>query len=101
MAVKPSSRSPSPRATPMPPRATVRRAIPASGSMPASPRNPLATRSPLPQLRSFLVFLAPERGLAKTPLPPYRRDLEDLDDFFRAASLSFITAGPDEFRAYL
>lgn len=39
--------------------------------------------------------------MAENTLHAYRRDLEDLGDHFAAAGLSPITAGPDDFRAYL
>lgn len=53
-------------------------------------------------MRSFLVYLASERGLAENTLHAYRRDIEDLEDCFReAGGSSILTAGADEFRQYL
>src|ERR1700712_2777491 len=102
MSAKPSFKSPSPSATSRPARAA---ATPATSSSArtrnTSSLNPLNTRSPLPQLRAFLIHLATERGLAENTIWAYRRDLEDLDDFFRDAGLSILTAEPDEFRRYL
>ena len=40
------------------------------------PRSPTDTRSTLPELRSFLLHLASERGLADNSLHAYRRDFE-------------------------
>jgi integrase/recombinase XerD len=64
-------------------------------------QSPLESRSDLPHLRSFLVFLASERGLAENTLLAYRRDLEDLGDFFTESNQSVLTAAADEFRRYL
>jgi integrase/recombinase XerD len=64
-------------------------------------RTPTDTRSTQPELRSFLLHLASERGLADNSLHAYRRDLEDIDRFLRGAGKTLITAGADEFRAYL
>lgn len=64
-------------------------------------RAPTETRSTLPQLKAFLVHLASERGLAVNSLHAYRRDLEDLDDYFCRAGKSVINGTADEFRGYL
>lgn len=66
-----------------------------------SARTPTDTRSTLPQLRAFLLHLASERGLADNSLHAYRRDLEDIDRFLRGVGRTLVTAGADEFRAYL
>ena len=64
-------------------------------------RTPTDTHSTQPQLRSFLLHLASERGLADNSLHAYRRDLEDLERFLRGAGKSLLTADSDDFRAYL
>jgi integrase/recombinase XerD len=58
--------------------------------------------------RAFLLHLASERGLADNSLNAYRRDLEDLHDYFAERHLDFTSAGaagssltPEHFRAYL
>ena len=84
----PSSRSPSP-------------ASPAHRAPSRRRRSPTDSHSPLPQLKPFLLHLASERGLADNSLHAYRRDLEDLDRFFRAAGKSPTTATADDFRHYL
>ena len=66
-----------------------------------SARTPTDTRSTLPQLKAFLLHLASERGLADNSLHAYRRDLEDMDRFLRGVGKTLVTAGADEFRAYL
>lgn len=52
-------------------------------------------------MRAFLLHLASERGLAENSLLAYRRDLEDIERFLRGAGHTPLTAGPDQFRAYL
>lgn len=52
-------------------------------------------------MRSLLVHLATERGLANNSLHAYRRDLEDTQDFFTRRNKSLKTAGPQDFRDYL
>lgn len=81
---------------------------PSSGSRSASrtaprtqSRTPTDTRSTLPELRAFLLHLASERGLADNSLHAYRRDLEDIDCFLRGVGRTLMTAGADEYRAYL
>ncbi len=76
------------------------RAVTAAPRQPQQ-RSPLQTRSELPQIKSFLLHLASERGLAENTLHAYRRDLEDLDDYFRAAGGSLLKGSPDQFRGYL
>ena len=64
-------------------------------------RTPTDSRSKQPEVRSFLLHLASERGLADNSLHAYRRDLEDIERFFYGIGHTLITAGADEFRAYL
>lgn len=64
-------------------------------------RSPTDTASTRPELRSLLLHLASERGLADNSLHAYRRDLEDLDRFLAARGKTFLSAEPDDFRAYL
>ena len=52
-------------------------------------------------MRSFLLHLASERGLAENSLHAYRRDLEDIDRFLHGAGHTPLSAGADQFRAYL
>jgi integrase/recombinase XerD len=52
-------------------------------------------------LRSLLLHLASERGLAENSLLAYRRDLEDLAEFFSKRQITFNRAVADDFRAYL
>lgn len=52
-------------------------------------------------MRSFLLHLASERGLADNSLHAYRRDLEHLEDHFLAAGKTLLTAQADDFRLYL
>ena len=68
---------------------------------PSPRRGPTDTLSTQRELRSFLLHLASERGLADNSTHAYRRDLEDVDRFLRGAGHTLISAGPDEFRAYL
>jgi len=80
-------------------RRVVRRTIPPTTAR--SARTPADTRSTLPQLKAFLLHLASERGLADNSLHAYRRDLEDLERFLHGVGRTLVTAGADEFRAYL
>jgi integrase/recombinase XerD len=54
-----------------------------------------------PQLRSFLVHLASERGLANNTLQAYRRDLEDAHRYLQQSGKGLTTADADEYRGYL
>ena len=92
----------SPGAPPAPPaaRSSSSRSAPRS-PRPARARTPTDTRSTQPELRSFLIHLASERGLADNSLHAYRRDLEDVDRFLQCIGKTLLSAGPDEFRAYL
>src|SRR5689334_15353593 len=76
----------------------------ASTDGPRQPRRPIDTTSERPQVRAFLLHLASERGLADNSLHAYRRDLEDMDDFFRERGVpaaGLLAAGADDYRAYL
>jgi integrase/recombinase XerD len=67
-------------------------------------RSPLITRSVLPEVHSFLLYLASERGLAVNSIHAYRRDLEDMEDHFRstvAGGRSLTSADVHDFRLYL
>lgn len=59
------------------------------------------TSSSLPELRTFLVHLASERGLAANSLLAYRRDLEDLERFLKERGRTPTNAEADDFRLYL
>ena len=61
-------------------RPPVRRALPELRQVNSAPpaRGPLDTSSRSPLLRSFLLHLASERGLAPNTVFAYRRDLEGL-----------------------
>ncbi len=59
------------------------------------------TRCTQPQLRSFLVHLISERGLAENTLHAYRRDLEDTSDWLTTQGQTFISATPEHYRLYL
>ncbi len=64
-------------------------------------RSPTETRSPHPIVRSFLLHLASERGLAPNSLHAYRRDLEDLGDYFASVNRNFVSATVDDYHGYL
>jgi len=64
-------------------------------------RSPTATRSAQPKVREFLLHLASERGLADNSIHAYRRDLEDVDDYFNHRRISMVKATADQFRGYL
>jgi integrase/recombinase XerD len=85
---------------PMSPGAPTARPV-ARSSRSRSARTPTDTRSTQSELRSFLLHVAAERGLAENSLHAYRRDLEDVERFLRGVGRSLLSAGPDEFRAYL
>ncbi len=59
------------------------------------------TESKVPAIRSFLIYLASERGLAHNSLHAYRRDLEDLETYLNPQGKTVTTATADELRAYL
>lgn len=62
---------------------------------------PTQTRRESPYLKSLLIYLASERGLAENSLLAYRRDLEDLDEFLTRRKLTLKSASADDYRAYL
>lgn len=64
-------------------------------------KSPIDTRSRLPEVRGFLLYLASERGLAENSLHAYRRDLEDIEDFFAEQGKTPITATGQDYRNYL
>jgi integrase/recombinase XerD len=72
-----------------------------SGGRLRPPRSPTETRSRLAEMRSFLLHLASERGLADNSLHAYRRDLEDMEDYFVEKGKGLLTADGNDFRLYL
>ena len=72
-----------------------------SASASSKSRSPLGSPSNPPEIRSFLVYLATERGLAQNTLDAYRRDLESLHAYLSERRSSLTTAGADELRTYL
>ncbi len=66
-----------------------------------SPRGLLDSRINQPEVKSFLLHLASERGLAENTLLAYRRDLENIADYFENRSRTFRSAKVDDYRAYL
>ncbi|HEY1629118.1 MAG TPA: site-specific tyrosine recombinase XerD [Tepidisphaeraceae bacterium] len=74
--------------------------MPATSSK-SRPAAKQSTQTSQPMLRTFLLYLASERGLAENSLHAYRRDLEDLAEFFSERKITFNRAVADDFRAYL
>lgn len=64
-------------------------------------RSPIETLSQSRDLRSLLLHLASERGLADNTLAAYRRDLEDLEKHFTLVGKTYRTASADDYRNYL
>src|SRR3954465_4969697 len=64
-------------------------------------RSPTDTRSTHPVMRSLLLHLASERGLAENSLHAYRRDLEDLEDHLASRGKLLTTPPAEAFRHYL
>ncbi len=64
-------------------------------------RSPIDTRSRHPLLREFLLHLASERGLANNTLLAYRRDLENLEDFFIRQRKTLSNAKADDYLNYI
>jgi integrase/recombinase XerD len=62
---------------------------------------PTDTKNPLPELRSLLLYLASERGLANNSIHAYRRDLEDTDAYLRSSGKTLLTATADDYHQYL
>src|SRR5688572_25993247 len=54
-----------------------------------------------PQLRAFLLHLAAERELAENTIIAYRRDLEDLSDYFRTRRRTLTNADVEDYLTYL
>jgi integrase/recombinase XerD len=54
-----------------------------------------------PELRSFLVHLATERGLADNTVIAYRADLADAHAYLEKGGKGLTTAGADDYRFYL
>ena len=55
----------------------------------------------LPILRSFLMHLASERGLADNSILGYRRDLENVEAFLKERGRTLTSASADDLRQYL
>jgi integrase/recombinase XerD len=73
-----------------------------SSSSESLPRQtPSATSSTSPEIRSLLLYLASERGLADNSLHAYRRDLQDINADFEKRGVSLKTATADDYREYL
>lgn len=64
-------------------------------------RSPFDTRAKSPQVKTFLMHLASERGLSPNTLNAYRRDLEDSEDFLLAHASSLPVADCLDWRSYL
>jgi integrase/recombinase XerD len=64
-------------------------------------REPSAIAPPSPELRPLLLYLASERGLADNSLHAYRRDLQDILNWFEPRGLTLRTATADDYRHYL
>jgi integrase/recombinase XerD len=70
-------------------------------SSPSSSRSRNPSHSDNPKLRSFLLYLAAERGLADNSLHAYRRDLESAEEYLGKKGLTLSKAAADDLRAYL
>jgi len=57
--------------------------------------------APPPELNAFILHLAAERGLADNTQLAYRRDLQDLHEYLLERSLTYLSAGADDYRRYL
>src|SRR5436190_3863075 len=64
-------------------------------------RSPVESLTGPPILRSFLMHLASERGLAENSLHAYRRDLESVERFLADRNKTLGSAQADDLRAYL
>src|SRR5438105_11110248 len=64
-------------------------------------KSKLGTSSDPPLLREFLMYIASERGLADNSIAGYRRDLEDLERYFRTSNQTLACREPQPFRIYL
>jgi integrase/recombinase XerD len=72
-----------------------------SSKLRSQPPDKVSNVNRSPQLRTLLVHLASERGLADNSLQAYRRDLQDLEAFLASRKLTLLTAAADDFREYL
>jgi integrase/recombinase XerD len=72
-----------------------------SNGKPSRLRSTLEPRGHEPLLRTFLLHLASERGLAENTLLAYRRDLEDLSAHLAKRRRTFSNAGVEDYRTYL
>jgi len=64
-------------------------------------KSPLDTRSNRPEVRSFLLYIASERGLADNSIHAYRRDMEDFCDFLDDRKRSPASAEVEDYHLYL
>src|SRR2546421_3541891 len=64
-------------------------------------KSKLRSSSSSPLLREFLMYIASERGLADNSIAAYRRDLEDLERYFRTSNQTLACREPEPFRIYL
>jgi integrase/recombinase XerD len=64
-------------------------------------RSVVETRTGPPILRTFLMHLASERGLADNSLLGYRRDLENVEAFLKERGKTLTSASADDLRQYL
>src|SRR3954471_19862325 len=64
-------------------------------------RSGVDTRTGPPLLRSFLMHLASERGLADNSILGYRRDLENVEAFLKERGKTLTSASADDLRKYL
>ena len=82
---------------------TARRAAPQAGAAPADAVAATAALAPHDEalVAGFLERAWSELGLADNTLHAYRRDIEDLDRYFRARSKTIIKASADDYRKYL
>ncbi len=98
----PNAQSPmAPIAVPRQPAGTETKPRSAGSRVLRGSRSPIETRSPHPVVRSFLLYLASERGLAENSLHAYRRDLEDLGDYFASVHHDFSSAKVDDYHGYI
>src|SRR5688572_3714092 len=80
---------------------TTTRSMSAPASQPSKSRSAIETKIELPAVRAFLLYLASERGLADNSLHAYRRDLEDISEYFARRGTDLIKANAEHYRGYL